>query len=45
MTLAMMLMLFKANKWFFLMLFISSGLVLWGVNILISKLLSNNDEE
>lgn len=45
MTLAMMLMLFKANKWFFLMLFISSGFALWGINILIRKLLGNNDEE
>lgn len=45
MTLAMMLILLKANKWFFLMLFISSGFVLWGINILISKLLDNDDEE
>jgi hypothetical protein len=42
MTLAMLLMLFKTNKWLFLALIIAVGLAIWGLNIVISKLLNNN---
>lgn len=41
MTLAMLVILYKANKFLFLMLIISAGFAFWGLKILVSKLLGN----
>lgn len=45
MTLAMLVILFKGNKWLFLMLFVTSGFAFWGINLLISKLFGKNIEK
>ena len=42
MTLAMLLMLFKTNKWLFLILICIVGFAIWRLHIVISKLLDNN---
>ena len=41
MTLAMLVIVFKTNKLLFLIVIVSVGIVIWGLNMLVNKLLNN----